>query len=216
MLGFGRLLPRFQNGNLAELEYQKGLVKALQDNRSKVLEYWAKYRYFDEINAICRITDNTRVLDIGCGISTVLHFIDGERYGIDPLADEYKRLYSYPEGVNIQKGFGEKIPFPDEFFDIVFCSSALDHVTDPQRTVVETHRVLKPGGYFVLSVEIFEEKTVSDHSLHSLVRRDVYSLLEGKLRTVFERELPRIPLRAYVNGLTTSRNRELIMVSEKV
>jgi ubiquinone/menaquinone biosynthesis C-methylase UbiE len=145
----------------------------------------------------------------------VLHFVDGERYGIDPLVDKYKQLYSYPEGADIRKGFGEEIPFPDEYFDIVFCSSALDHVINPQKTIVETHRVLKPGGYFVLSVEVFEENTVSDHSLHSFEKKDVYSLLDGKLRAVFERELPRVPLRAYVNGSRKSQNKELIMILKK-
>lgn len=145
----------------------------------------------------------------------MLHFIDGERYGIDPLADKYKKVYSYPEGIDIRKGFGEQIPFPDEYFDIVFCSSALDHVTDPQKTIGETYRVLKPDGYYVLSVEIFEDKAVSNHSLHSLVKRDVYSLVEGKFRTIFERELPRIALRAYVNGSGKSRNKELIMIMKK-
>lgn len=215
VLGFGKLLSRFWNNYDPELEYQKGLVEALRNNKSKVLEYWAKYRYLDEINAICKIRDNTKVLDVGCGISTVLHFIDGERYGIDPLADKCKQLYSYPEGIDIRKGFGEKIPFPDEFFDIVFCSSALDHVTDPQKTIDETHRVLRPGGYFVLSVEIFEENTVSDHSLHSFVKRDVYSLVDGKLSTIFERESPRIALRAYVNGSGESHNKELVMILKK-
>ena len=215
ILGFGKILSRFWNRYTAELEYQKALVKWLRNNQSKVLEYWEKYRYLDEINAICEIKNDTKVLDVGCGISTVLHFIDGERYGIDPLADKYKQVYSYPEGIDIRKGFGEEIPFPNEYFDIVFCSSALDHVTDPQKTIGETRRVLKPGGYFVLSVEIFEENTVSNHSLHSLVKGDVYSLLEGKLRTIFERELPRIALRTYINGSRKSHNKELVMILKK-
>ena len=215
ILGLGKLLSLFQNNHNPDLEYQRGFIEPLRDNESIVLEYWQKYRYLDEINAICKIKDNTKVLDVGCGISTVLHFIDGERYGIDPLADKYKQLYSYPEGIDIRKGFGEEIPFPDEFFDIVFCSSALDHVTDPQKTIGETHRVLKPGGYFVLSVEIIEEKAVSDHSLHGFVKRDVYSLVDGKLRIIFERESPRVTLRAYVNGSRKSHNKELIMILKK-
>ena len=215
VLGISKLLSLFWNNYTAELAYQKGLMKGLRDNKSKVLEYWERYRYFDEINAICKIEGTTKVLDVGCGISTVLHFIDGERYGIDPLADRYKQLYPYPEGINIRKGFGEDIPFPDEYFDIVFCSSALDHITNPQKAITETHRVLKPNGFFVLSVEIFKEKEVSDHSLHSLTKRDVYSLLEGKLRTILERESPRIALRAYVNGSRKTYNKELVMLLKK-
>jgi SAM-dependent methyltransferase len=213
--GFGKILSRFWDNYNPELEYQRELVKALRNNKSRVLEYWTKCRYLDEINAICNIEDNTKVLDVGCGISTVLHFIDGEKYGIDPLANKYKQLYSYPEGMDILNGYGEAIPFPNDYFDIVFCSSALDHMIDPQKTINETRRVLKPGGYLVLSVEVFNENVKSDHSVHSFTKSDVYSLLDGNLRTVFERELPRIALRTYVNGSRKSRNKELIMVLKK-
>ncbi len=215
ILGFGKLLSCLWNNYTAELVYQKGLVKGLKDNKSKVLEYWEKYRYLDKINSICKIEDTTKVLDVGCGISTILHFINGERYGIDPLADKYKQLYSFPEGINIRKGFGEEIPFPYEYFDIVFCSSALDHVASPKKTISEIRRVLKPDGFFVLSVEIFEEKAVSDHSRYSLTKRDVYSLLEGELRIILEREFPRIALKAYVNGSRKSHNKELVLLLKK-
>jgi SAM-dependent methyltransferase len=215
VLGIGKLISLFWNNYTAELAYQKGLVIELRDNKSKILEYWQKYLYLDEIKTICQIKDNTKVLDVGCGITTVLHFINGERYGIDPLADKYRQLYSYPGGIDIRKGLGEEIPFPDEFFDIVFCSSALDHVTDPQKTIGETYRVLKPRGYVVLSVEIFEKKTRSSHSLHSLTKRDVYSILDGKLRTIFERESPRVGLGPYISGSRKSRNKELIMILKK-
>ena len=54
-LGIGKLLSLFWNNYTAELAYQKGLVKGLRNNKSKVLEYWERYRYLDEINAICKI-----------------------------------------------------------------------------------------------------------------------------------------------------------------
>lgn len=60
--------------------------------------------------------------------------------------------------MTILRGVGENIPFPDEFFDAVFCSNALDHVEDPKKTVEEIHRVLKKGGYFILTVEIFKRR----------------------------------------------------------
>jgi len=217
ILGFNKYSPRFRNKYTAELAFQTEWVKEFKDNKSKVLEYWKKYRYLDEINAICNIKNNTKVLDVGCGISSVLHFIDGERYGIDPLADEYKKLYSYPKEINIAKGFGEDLPFPDKYFDIVFCSNVLDHVTDPQKTIDEIYRVLKPNGYFVLTVEIFEEKTKRDPAHpHSLTKKDVYSLLESKFKIIFEKESPWIGLRAYINGSRKGHNKELIMILGKL
>jgi ubiquinone/menaquinone biosynthesis C-methylase UbiE len=217
LLGFNKLFSHFWNKYIAELAFQTEWAREFKENKLKVLEYWQKYRQLNEINTICKIQNNTKILDVGCGISTVLHFINGEKYGIDPLADEYKKLYRYPDEINVQKGFGENIPFPDEYFDIVFCSNVLDHVTDPQKTVEEIYRVLKPSGYFVLTVEIFKEKTKRDPAHpHSFTKRDVYLLLGGKFKTIFEKESPWIGLRAYVNGSRNSHNKELIMILEKI
>ena len=215
-LGLGKLQSLLRNTSTVELDYQKSLAEVVRNNQPELLEYWRRHRFLDDVNAICRIDSDTRVLDVGCGISTVLHFVKGERYGIDPLAGEYKRLYPFPEGIDIRRGYGEKIPFPDEYFDIVFSSSALDHVIHPPKTVAEIRRVLKPGGYLVLYVDIFAENQVGGHSRYSLQKKDVYSLLGNSFRTIFERELPRIPLKAYVNGSRESCNQELIMILEKV
>jgi SAM-dependent methyltransferase len=200
----------------AELLSQREWARQFKENKSKVLEYWKKHRYLDDINMICKIAEDTRILDVGCGISTVLHFIKGKRFGIDPLADEYLKMYEYPEGVDIKKGFGEDIPFPNEHFDVVFCTNVLDHVTDPSKTVDEIYRVLKASGHFALTVGIFrgKRKRGPKHP-HSFTKRDVYSLLEDRYKIIFEKETLRIGLRAYLNDSRRSHNKGLIAILEK-
>ena len=213
---FNKLLSLFVSKYTLALMFQKKWVKEFQNNKFKVLEYWKKYRYLNEINKICNIKKDMKVLDVGCGISTVLHFIDGERYGIDPLADEYKKLYSYPAGINIQKGYGEEIPFQDKYFHIVFCSNVLDHVSDPKKTCDEIYRVLRQNGFFILTIEIFKEKTIRDPAHpHSLSKRDVHLLLKDKFEILLEKESPWIGLRNYVNGSRKSHKIELIIITKK-
>jgi SAM-dependent methyltransferase len=212
----GKLQLIFQDASTVELRYQKSLVEVVKYHQPELLEYWRKYRYLDDINTICKINNNTRVLDIGCGINTVLHFVAGEKYGIDPLADEYRRLYQFPEGIDIHRGYGEKIPFPDAYFDIVFSSSSLDHAIDPLKMVAETRRILVTAGYFVLIVDIYNKNEVSNHSRYSLKREDIYSLVSDKYRTLFEKESPRIPFQAYINGSRESCNQEIIMILKKI
>ena len=43
-------------------------------------------------------------------------------------------------------GNASQMPFRDESFDFVFCSSAFKNFTDPVGTMREMHRVLRPGG----------------------------------------------------------------------
>ena len=46
---------------------------------------------------------------------------------------------------------GERIPFRDESFDLVFCDHGVMGFADPFRTVPEVARVLRPGGMFVFN-----------------------------------------------------------------
>ena len=57
------------------------------------------------------------------------------------------------------------IQFPDEFFDVVYCSHVLEHVVDDRKAMREFYRVLKPGGWAVLLVPISAERTVEDPAI---------------------------------------------------
>ncbi|MCD4759331.1 hypothetical protein K8R33_00400, partial [archaeon] len=95
-IGVGKLfLGLFYNKYTAELTFQKGWAKEFKDNKEGVLEYWKKYRYFDVIQETCNFTDESKVLDVGCGISSVLHYVKGNKVGIDPLAEDYVKVYNY-------------------------------------------------------------------------------------------------------------------------
>ena len=43
-------------------------------------------------------------------------------------------------------GVGEKLPFEDESFDIVYSANVIEHTNDPKAVLVEAIRVLKQGG----------------------------------------------------------------------
>jgi SAM-dependent methyltransferase len=43
----------------------------------------------------------------------------------------------------------ERIPYPDDTFDVVFADNVLEHLTDPLKVFSEVHRVLRPGGRFL-------------------------------------------------------------------
>lgn len=52
------------------------------------------------------------------------------------------------------------IQFPDGYFDVIYCSHVLEHVTDDLKALREFFRVLKPDGWAILLVPIHGEKTV--------------------------------------------------------
>lgn len=179
----------------SELAFQTRWAKAY-DGKSDLLRkhlavIWKEHRCLDKIEEICRIRDDSRVLDVGCGIASVLHILKGKKHGIDPLADEYSKIYGYPSDISVQKGFAEKIPFPNDSFDFVFCSNVLDHVTDPSVTVREICRVMKTGGQFILIVEIFRENVKRNPAHpHSLTKGDVDELIGEGFEVICEERRP--------------------------
>lgn len=47
---------------------------------------------------------------------------------------------------------GEAIPFATAHFNLVICTQVLEYVLRPEVMISEIHRVLKPGGWLLLSV----------------------------------------------------------------
>ena len=74
-------------------------------------------------------------VDISCSGTALARRIAQERYG--------------RSNVRFAAVEGERLPFQDDAFDVVYCRDALHHVSDPPQVVREVRRVLKPGGRFV-------------------------------------------------------------------
>ena len=47
---------------------------------------------------------------------------------------------------------GDILPFSDQSYDIVLCSQVLEHSFNPEQLLAEMYRVLRPGGFVVLSI----------------------------------------------------------------
>ena len=91
-----------------------------------------------------------KVLDFGCS-----------RKPYKYLFDEFDNVVEYV-GIDVYDGEfvdivydGGEVPFPNQYFDIIFSSSVLEHVEDLDSSLEELHRVLKIGGYSIHSVPFF-------------------------------------------------------------
>lgn len=57
------------------------------------------------------------------------------------------------------------IQYPDEYFDVIYCSHVFEHVQDDRKAMREFYRVLKQGGWAILLVPITTDKTFEDSSI---------------------------------------------------
>lgn len=57
------------------------------------------------------------------------------------------------------------IRFPDESFDIIYCSHVLEHVMEDRKAMSEFYRTLKKDGWAILLVPISSDKTFEDPTI---------------------------------------------------
>lgn len=134
--------------------YQHGRYKASKDKseqEKKDAQYQRKASIFLKVLPKKRYKN---VLDAGCGDGRVAQIM-GKYLGI--------RLYGVDiskKGVELAKKAGvkakiadlsKKIPFKDNFFDLVISTEVLEHVIDPDTFLKEIHRILKPNGLLLLT-----------------------------------------------------------------
>lgn len=106
-----------------------------------------------------------RLLDVGSGygLFLTLSLLKGAKsIGLEPARN---RSYTLTSEVSkeilaragfaknlVKTGFGEKLPFKDNSFDLVVSFYTLEHVQNVGKVILESTRVLKPGGYIFFEV----------------------------------------------------------------
>jgi ubiquinone/menaquinone biosynthesis C-methylase UbiE len=123
-----------------------------------------------------------RLLEVGCGMGTdLLQFARGgaKCSGMDltPRSIEITRQHfaAYDEHAELLVGDSERLPFPDELFDVVYSNGVLHHTPDTAGAIREVHRVLKRGG--VAKVMIYHKSSVN-YWLDVILKRGI---LQGEL-----------------------------------
>ena len=100
-----------------------------------------------------------RVLDVGCGTGMLLRDLAtrlpeaSALTGIDAAAGMIEQAGARAADARLSfvQGTAERLPFPDQAFDLVISTTSFDHWTDQRAGLAECHRVLVPRGLFVLA-----------------------------------------------------------------
>ena len=103
-----------------------------------------------------------RVLEIGCGrgdfsIWLAARYREAEVWGVDfseaAIATAGARARESLSRARFKVEDAEELSFADSSFDYVVSCECLEHVPRPERMAREIHRILKPGGQFILTTE---------------------------------------------------------------
>lgn len=104
-------------------------------------------------------TNKWRVLEFGVGhgwnLPLMVRYF-GKITGVDiaPSAIRESGEYKF-KNVSLKVLRGEKLPFSNHSFDLIIATEVLEHVADLKKTISEFKRVIKPGGFILVSVPTY-------------------------------------------------------------
>jgi len=103
-----------------------------------------------------------KILEPGCGRGEFLRAFKNlgmEASGLD-ISEETRKLLNEDEidlsVCDVESETG--LPFSDNYFDVIYSKSFLEHLNNPGAFLEEANRVLKPGGLFLCLVPDWESQ----------------------------------------------------------
>ncbi len=155
-----------------------------------------RYYQSDEWKCIARnfLSEKGQVLDIGAGRGIASYALAKEGFNVTSLepdsssvvgAGAIRSLAEESEfAIHVVEDTSEQLPFPDDYFHVVFARAVLHHTSDLAMACREMARVLQPGGLLiavrehVISSKDDLPKFLESHQLHSLYGGENAFLLE--------------------------------------
>lgn len=169
-------------------------------------------KYYQRWQEIENYGDNQgKILDMACGVGTFM--FHGLRkgydiYGIEP--EEWKLSYidmkidemNYPKEWKNRfiQGFGENLPFENEYFDFIITYQTLEHVQNIEQCLDELIRVLKWGGKMKIHAPDYDSFYEAHYHLPFLPK------MNKKLASIYLKILRRPTIGLNTLNWTTSKS----------
>ena len=121
------------------------------DNYHSEYEQWFNDNYFvylSELEAIRKaLRTSGKGVEIGVGSGLFASALDITE-GCDPSAT--MRAKAIERGINAIDGIAENLPYEDKSFDNALMVTSICFVDNPQQSIHEIHRILKPHGELII------------------------------------------------------------------
>jgi len=151
--------PQPSEADLAALYSDDYFTSAAHDGEPAYIDNREGFeRFFDIcLRRLERLVKPGRLLEVGSGLGYYVHVATQRGWdavGVE-LSDFAARHAREQLGADVRTGILAEAGFADASFDAVVMRDVLEHVREPQATLAEAHRVLRPHGVLSLSVPNF-------------------------------------------------------------
>ena len=129
--------------------YDRGWRGELEKGKEQRGNLQTNLEFIDETDLL---KEGDRLLEIGCGIGSVVHALSEKGYSITgmDISQEAIRYGLEKYGpIDLQVQAAEKLPYENESFDVVLSFDLFEHIARIDMHVQEVVRVLKSGGYYL-------------------------------------------------------------------
>jgi ubiquinone/menaquinone biosynthesis C-methylase UbiE len=110
---------------------------------------WGAYRVPEAELCVLGDLAGKRVLELGCGAAQWSVALAGTGFdvvGLDVSDRQLAHARDVDDTLPLVQASGEQLPFADAAFDVVFCDHGALSFCDPEISVPECARILRPGG----------------------------------------------------------------------
>jgi ubiquinone/menaquinone biosynthesis C-methylase UbiE len=116
---------------------------------NNILEY--RIRILNKIFQCIPLTDQLKVIDIGCGDGGDCELLSMKLKEIVGIDIDFNPKWPKSENAKIAFSVADicNLPFPGESFELVFEKDVLHHIEDKIKALKEILRITKEGGYIV-------------------------------------------------------------------
>ena len=136
-------------------QYEDQVNIFLPENPSLATRLALRYGMRRRVATFAPFHAKGHLLDIGCGSG---FFLESARktgnwqvFGVETSPQAVKTARQV-YGLDVIEGTLEDADFKAETFEVVTLWDVLEHMHDPSATLIEIHRILKPGGILVIRV----------------------------------------------------------------
>lgn len=141
--------------------------------------------FFTEVT----ILESTKILDIGCGTGNYTDLIQkltiAQVYGLDSSVGMLEKARSKNQEVMFKVGEATNLPFEKNFFDFIYMTDVIHHITDIFTMFQEVQRILQKNGQVCIvtqshlqisnryMTEFFPETEIVDQKRYPMIKQIV-------------------------------------------